>query len=389
MLDTRAGQVIDRGYILVEGERIQEMGEGDPVTRGDPEVLDLRGRFLMPGLVNAHVHLVWDGSADPDARIRGLSPTCVAMVVAAQARRHLVAGITTVRDVGSLMDTVLSLRWAVNEGLWPGPNIITSGAPLTMTGGHMHPVVAWEVDGEQDILKAVRSLIKAGVDLIKVMATGGVYTPGEEPGSAQMTAGEMSVAVREAHRKGIPVAAHAEGLQGIKEALEAGVDAIEHGNYAGEEALKTMRERGVFLVPTASWFLRASREDAVELGIPGYVREKVQEVVDAQRQSLPEAIRKGVRIAVGTDAGAPLHPPENYHMEVTALREMGMDPMESLRAATLVGAMVCNREDIGRLEPGCLADVLAIDGNPLERPGDLLRVHTVMKSGRLVGGDSW
>lgn len=385
IFDSVTGRVIDKGYVVVDGKRIAEVGEGDP--RGvNGTIIDLNGKFVLPGLINAHVHLVWDGSPDPDSVIRSLSYSQTALLAAAMARRHLHAGITTVRDVGSVGDSVLALRWAVENGLVEGPNIVASGPPLTMTGGHMHPVVGQEVDGEAEVLKATRALIKRGVDLIKVMATGGVYTPHEKPGSPQLSVREITVAVEEAHKRGIPVSAHAEGLEGVRNAVSAGVDSIEHGNFADRAVLLEMKAKGIVLVPTASWFWRAAQSDAVLMGIPPYVVEKVGEVVDAQRQSLGAALDLEIEIATGTDAGAPIHPPENFFMEIDILKEFGMSPTQVLQAATWNGARVCRRDDIGRLVPGALADILVVQENPIENLSSLRRTELVIKSGRIVRG---
>jgi imidazolonepropionase-like amidohydrolase len=290
--------------VLVREDKIAEIGTDLKAAAADCKEIDLNGAFLLPGLINCHVHLIWDGDrADPEALIAFEPDELVALRAFREARRHLYLGITTVCDTGSQNATVTSLRDAVAAGVLEGPNIVASGPPLGMTGGHVSRIIR-PADGCDEVRKTVRNLIKwEKVDFIKVMATGGCYEHGEEPGSPQLTVEEMRVAVEEAHNRGKTVAAHAEGLVGIRNTLKAGIDVIEHGNFADEEAIEQMVKQGTYLCPTIVCFVRMCGPQAKASGVPDYAVRKGKMVADAQAISFPKAVAAGVQIITGTEIG--------------------------------------------------------------------------------------
>jgi imidazolonepropionase-like amidohydrolase len=346
-------------------------------------VLDVSGCYIIPGLINAHVHLIWDAGPDPELSIINKPDTFVTLVAAKEAQKHLALGITTVRDVGSIGTSVIALRDAINRGIIEGPNILTSGPPIGMTGGHIHRI-AIEANGADEVRAATRLNLKNNVDLIKLMATGGVYTEGEEPGFPQMTIDEMKAAVEETHKRAKKATAHAEGLEGIKNALLAGVDCIEHGIFADDVVIEMMVKNNTFLVPTIVCFERMAGEEAKERGVPDYALRKADECVKAQKVSFKKAVEAGVKIATGTDAGAPLNPPNDYYTELSLMKSAGMSNLDVLKASTSQAAELLSMPDIGMLEEGKVADIIVVEGDPLESLDNLQKIRYVIKSGRIV-----
>ncbi len=377
VIDGISDQPLENGYIRIEGSEIAEVGQGDPPSVGG-RTLDLGGRAVLPGLIDAHVHLVWDGTPDPVKKILGKPEPRVALWAYRNALSTLELGITTVRDLGSPGRTILDLAQVVRDGSLVGPNIVSSGPALVMTGGHIH-YISHEVDGIENVRAAARRVMKEGADLVKLMASGGIYTEGEEPGSPQLTVDELRAAVAEVHDRQKPVAAHAEGLAGICRALDAGVDTIEHGIFADEECLQRMRADGITLVPT----MAVMRRLATDPRIPPFAQEKARAVTGPHADMLRRAVELGVPIATGTDAGSPCSPPDVYFEELEIMAEAGMTPLEVIKASTSTAAMVIDRPSFGALEPGRRADILVVDGNPLERLTDLRKTRAVVVGGEL------
>lgn len=376
IIDGVSNQPIEYGYLRTEGDRIVEVGEGEPAS-GTGLKVDAQGGTILPGLIDAHVHLVWDGSPDPMRKVLGQPDTKLSLWAYANALKTLELGITTVRDLGSPGRTVIDLAKVAHSGALPGPNVLASGPALVMTGGHIHEI-SLEVDGIDALRAAARRVIKEGADLVKLMASGGIYTEGEEPGSPQLSIEEMRAAIEEAHKRQKKVAAHAEGLEGIQNALTAGVDTIEHGIFADEEALHRMADQGVALVPT----MAVMRRLATDPRIPPFAQEKARVVTEPHFQMLRRAIKLGVPIATGTDAGSPCSPPDVYFEELTIMEEAGMSPMQVIQASTSVAARVIGRPDIGSLEPGQRADFILVRGNPLEELDALKSLRSVVIGGR-------
>jgi imidazolonepropionase-like amidohydrolase len=300
---------------------------------------------------------------------------------AANVASHLSAGVTTIRDVGSTDGIALDVARAVEAGVLPGPRVIAAGRAMAMTGGHAH-YLGREVDGGDAVRQAVRAELKAGADWIKLMASGGVYGHREEVGNPQLTLAEMRVAVDEAHNAGRKVTAHAYSSQAIENALDAGVDCLEHGSFLVGETADRMRASGTFLVPTLSVY-RAMFAAGPKLGTPDYLRRKTQYVMEASRVSFRIALDAGLRMATGTDCGAPGHPHGTLHTELEAMVEYGASPAQALVAATSSAAELLDLgDDIGTLQSDKLADVIAVGGNPFDDIRALRDVRLVVRAGK-------
>ncbi len=387
----RAGQiwcgddvVLANGYVVVDAHgRVKDVGTGVLLSIADGKDFG-DNATLLPGLIDLHVHLVWDGSAHPRGKAETESSNLMVIRAANHARQTLMDGVTAVRDVGGPYGVPQALAQAQRLGLIQAPYIVAAGQAIMMTGGH-----GWsfgrEADGIDGVRKAVRQAIKEGAEVIKVMATGGVYTEGEKPGQSQLGVEEMTVAVEEAHKRGLRVAAHAEGREGIRNAVLAGVDTIEHGCFLDDDTAALMAERGTYYVPTVAVFTQMARAGK-DSGIPDYVLEKSRWVAEATWEAVKRAKRYGVKIAGGTDAGSPLHPHSPLPLEVAMLVECGLSPVDALSAATATSADALDVEGItGRIAPGAFADMVAVQGDPLDDVRALSHVKGVVQHGRLMG----
>jgi len=305
------------------------------------------------------------------------------------ARDTLMAGVTTVRDLGGKEEIALVLRDAICSGLISGPRMLVSRQMICMTGGHGWPV-GREADGPDEVRKAVRQQIKKGADLVKFMATGGVLTPGVEPGAAQLTEEELRAGIEEAHKAGRKTATHAMGTEGTLNALRAGIDSIEHGVYLDDQSVSLMVKQGVALVPTLSALYNIEAK-GIEGGIPEYAVEKTKRVKPYHLSSIRMARETGVRIAMGTDAGTPFNMHGENIGELKFLVEQGFSPIEAIQAGTRIAAEVLGMEsDLGSIEEGKLADLVVVEGNPLDNIG-LLRdpeaIKLVVQGGKIVKGN--
>jgi imidazolonepropionase-like amidohydrolase len=345
--------------------------------------VDGAGRTLLPGLIDVHVHLQFDGEADFDAEARGLtSPGTAAIKAAVNARRHLEAGVTTVRDLGGMGGASIDVARAVAAGLIPGPRILAAGHALTVTGGHGHSVAfSREVDGADAVRAAVREEIRAGATAIKLIATGGVLTPGIPVSFSAFTAEELVAGVREAHERGLPVAAHAIGAEGIRAAVLAGVDSIEHCNQLTAATAREMVEQGTFRSPTLS-----AIRGIIDHGdrVAAYALEKATQIEADSRRSHATALRAGVRHVCGTDAGTPFNRHGGAAREIVSMTEWGMRPIDALRAATANGASLLRLDDVGAVDPGKRADLLLVQGDPIDDPTILWGRKRVWQAGRPV-----
>lgn len=377
------GQVWERADIAIEGKQIAAVSVEALAKPGISEVIDLTGQTVIPGLINCHIHICLEPGADPVALWAAVSLTENVVAAAKRVAAMLKAGITMARDLGGISGVDIGLKRAIERGLVEGPRLLVSGYLLTMTGGHGH-TFGREVDGLDEARKAAREQIKVGADVIKVMATGGVMTPGTEPGAAQLTYGEMVAAIEEAHKAGRRTASHAQGTAGIINAVRAGVDSIEHGFYLTEEAIELMLEQGTFLVPTLS-ALHQIIEHGQEAGIPTFMVEKARRAVDAQWESVQRAYRAGVAIAAGNDGGSPFNPHHDIATELELLVKAGLTPAEALAAVTSVAATLLGLAgEAGTVEPGKRADLVVLAADPLADIAAVREVQMVVQGGRIV-----
>lgn len=340
---------------------------------------DLEVACVTPGLVNAHAHLEASGEPDMMSMIETTTPNQRLLHAVENACKSVKAGVTTVRDLGSSNAIAADVRDAIQQGRISGPRIRAAGAVLCMTGGHGWPI-GRAVDSPWDARKAVREQMWAGADCIKLIATGGVMTKGAVPGNAQLTPEELAAAIDEAHRHGLRVAAHAIGTLGIKNALRAGIDSIEHGHMLDDEAIALFKERAVYLVPTLSapTCILAHIEDGHQ---PKYVVDKARTVSEAMRTNIRHAYESGVRIAGGSDAGTPYNYHDNYAQEVELMWALlGMTPQQALHAATNVAAELVglNRGILAIGEP---ADMLLLQRDAGEDVRALREPQLVFKNG--------
>ena len=389
----RAGRLFDgtgdaarRDVVLeIEGERIKSVGAQPPPGA---EIVDLSSATVLPGLIDAHVHLTSRADHFEDIWQFKTSLSQASMVAVVHARRTLEAGFTTVRDVSSPPFAAVDLRDLVNEGYLPGPRIVASGPCISITGGHCDlnnypPEVRVSIfpaerdfaqaDGVDQIRHLVRAQIQHGVDVIKVAASGGVF---------QLTVEELRVAAFEAHKTGRRIAAHAHGTQSIKDALNAGVDSIEHGTLIDDEGIRLLKEKGAWLVGDLynDDYILGKAE---ELRIPKEYVEKERAIGQIQRQNWAKAVHAGVKAAFGTDAG--IFPHGDNAKQLAVYVKFGMTPAQAIRSATSVAAELLGRtHDVGTLQAGRYADLIAVRGDPLTDVRVLESVPFVMKGGKIV-----
>ena len=392
LVDVHAGRLLDAQTLVVSGDRIVAV-EPTAQVQSQPgdTVIDLGDATVLPGMIDVHTHLTMDPNFDP---YHELSTTVAksALIGAHNAKVTLEAGITTVRNVGADGFADVDLRDAINEGLIEGPHMQVSGPPLGITGGHMdenllpesyHVTAEGVADGIPAVQHMVRRNIKYGADLIKIGATGGVLSKGDDPQASQYTLEEMQAIVADAHRLGRKVAAHAHGAQGILWASEAGVDSIEHGTYMNEEDIRMMKDRGTYFVPTA-YLIDWMRENG---HLPAFYVKKMQDVSAVEKINAKRAIAAGVKVAMGTDAAVYPHGLNAHEFEVY-VRDFGMTPLESLRTGTVNAADLMGWSDrVGSLDPGKWADAVAVQGDPLKDITLLQHPVFVMKSGVVYRND--
>jgi imidazolonepropionase-like amidohydrolase len=376
------GRVWQRAAIHIADDRITTVTDAEPDSTDEP-ALNLGGKTVVPGFINCHVHLCLDGSPDPITAWASRSLTENVLIAGKQAEATVKAGITTVRDLGGIDGVDLGLKKTINDGIINGPRMLVSGRVLCMTGGHGH-VIGREVDGPDEARKGAREQLKAGADVIKVMATGGVMTPGVEPGSPQLTFEELRAAIEEAEKAGKLTATHAQGTTGIKNAVRAGIGSIEHGFFLDTEAIDMMLERGTFFVPTLAALYHII-EGGLESGIPSYVVEKAARASDAQLDSFRRAREAGVRVAAGNDGGTPFNTADNLSSELERMVDAGVSPADALETAHKTAAELLGLSgQIGTVEPGKLADLVVLDADPLADISAVRQVLMVFKDGQRV-----
>ncbi len=385
MLDVKTGKTLNNVTIVIKGDRIAGVSEGGELPEG-ATVIRLPNATLLPGLIDAHTHLTHDPKFGYEQL--GISVPKEALIGAKNARITLEAGFTTVRNVGANGFADIALRDAINEGLVPGPRMDASGPALSIAGGHCdnnllpfeyHAQSEGVADGIEAVQHKVREIIKYGADVIKVCATGGVLSKGDDPRASQYTLEEMKAIVADAHRLGRKVAAHAHGAQGILWASEAGVDSIEHGSYVDDAGIAMMKSKGTYLVPTlylGDWM----RENAAKIGLPEMFAGKMKTVTAVMRQNSKKAFEAGVKFAFGTDAAVYPHG-LNAH-EFAVYVALGMTPVQAIRTATVNAADLLGWSDrIGTIETGKFADIVAVNGDPSKDVTLLQSPVFVMKGG--------
>jgi imidazolonepropionase-like amidohydrolase len=386
LLDVHTGKEATGQTVIVTGDRIAAIAPTaqTPAQAGDREI-DLTRYTVMPGLMDVHVHLTMATNFDPYWEL-SMTPGKEAIIGVENAKVTLEAGFTTVRNVGANDYTDVALRDEINAGRIPGPHMQVSGPALGITGGHMdenllpfeyHVTAEGVADGIPAVQQKVRQNIKYGADLIKIGASGGVLSKGDDPQASQYTLEEMQAIVADAHRLGRKVAAHAHGAQAILWASEAGVDSIEHGSYINDEDIRMMKQHGTYLVPT-SYLVDWMREFG---HLPELYQQKMIDVGNAMKANHKHAIEAGVKVALGTDAAVYPHGLNAHELEVY-VRDYGMTPLRAIQSATVNAADLMGWTDrTGSLDAGKWADLIAVEGDPLADVKILQHVPFVMKAG--------
>lgn len=391
LIDTANGKVLENQMILVEGDLIKAVGPNLTIPAG-ATVIDLSRSTVLPGLTDSHVHITGQAGADYYESLFRRSFIDEAVTAHIYAKRTLDAGFTTVRSVGSGPFVDIALRNAINRGELPGPRILAAILYIGSTGSHgdLNGFSPWIgdktpsemsaiADGVDEVRKKVRYLIKNGADVIKFGATAGVLTEEASVGAPQYSQEEMNAIVAEAKLHGIKVCAHAHGTEGIKMAVKAGVDSIEHGSFLDEEGIRLMKERGTYLsadIYNDDYILA----EYAKFGTPQKIIEKEKLVGRVQRENFQKAVKAGVKIAFGTDAG--VYPHGWNAKQFPKMVEWGMTPMGAIQAATVGNADLFGLSDkIGSITAGKYADIIAVDGDPLANVGLLEKVSFVMKGG--------
>src|SRR5437868_1798718 len=394
VLDVRTGELRSNQAIVIENERIAEIASAGEVkaAAGDATV-DLPEATLLPGLIDAHTHLTFDLNSLGYTGL-GISTAREALHGARNARRTLEAGFTTVRNVGARDYADIALRDAINDGDVVGPRMVASGPALGITGGHcdenllppaFHFFSSGVADGIEAVQHKVREVIKYGAEVIKICATGGVLSKGDDPNASQFTLEEMKAIVADAHRLGRKVAAHAHGAEGVRWASDAGVDSVEHGHLMDDASIATLKKDGTYLVPTL-YLMDWQRENAAKANLPEFARQKMRMVAAAAQQNVKKAFDAGVKVAFGTDAAVYPHGwnAGEFHVYV----KLGMTPLAAIQTATINAADLLGWKDrVGTLEPGKWADIVAVDGDPTKDVTILEHVKFVMKGGVVYKND--
>jgi imidazolonepropionase-like amidohydrolase len=373
----------DDGRIVAAGRR------GDVPAKSAGEAIEFKDATILPGMIDMHAHLM-GGNAE-EAKTLGYDTLNIGAIASQvirgveNARTALLNGVTTIRDVAAPGEPIFRFRRAIESRWIPGPRIFGTGRAIAMTGGHawnMNLVV--EADGPDEVRKAAREQLKLGADGLKLMATGGAGTEGERLDDVQMTVEEMRTAVDEAHKRGKWAAAHATGTSGVMQAIEAGIDSIEHGLMLDKPSVAAMARQNVYYTPTLNIYVRIAERGA-EANLPAYAITKAEAAVDAHRRSFKLAMAEGVKIVTGSDSVGAGWPFADVAAEVSRMVDLGMSPATALLAATRTSAECLGQVDeVGTVQPGRWGDLLIVAGNPLEDVGALRRVVAVFKGGERI-----
>ncbi|MEM2601645.1 MAG: amidohydrolase family protein [Candidatus Bathyarchaeia archaeon] len=366
--------------VEVRNGRISGIFSSEDCPKGRMEI-DLGGAFLLPGLIDAHVHLDWDGGKDPLSTMLREGPMQALLRSYANSMRALKSGITSLRDLGSVEDVVIELSKAIREGKLFGPTVVASGRMLNITGGHV-PAISYIADGIDQVIRAVRHMKMVGAQVIKCAATGGAYGP-EEIGPPTYTLEELRAIADEAHRLGLPVAAHALSAAGVDNCVKAGIDTIEHGASLSDYAIDEMLKRGIIWVPTLYVYRRLAEGEGE---VSDWVVEKSKTVVKWQTESFRKALKAGIKMAAGTDSWSPTVGRNPILVEELIERvRAGISPMQAIMSATKVAAEALRMDgEVGTIEVGKRADLLAVDADPTANVANLSKVRLVVKSGKVL-----
>ncbi len=394
VLNVRTGELRANQAIVIESDKIAQIAPSNEVTpaAGDTTI-DLPDATVLPGLIDMHTHLTFELNSLGYQGL-GISTAREALHGARNARRTLEAGFTTVRNLGAKNYADIALRDAINDGDVIGPRVVASGPALGITGGHcdenlLPPAFHFQGDGVADGIEGVqhkvREVIKYGADVIKICATGGVLSKGDDPNASQYTLEEMKAIVADAHRLGRRVAAHAHGAEGVRWASEAGVDSVEHGHLMDDAAIATLKKNGTYLVPTL--FLGEYMEKNMDRSdVPEFSKQKMRDVIAAMRKNVGKAFGAGLKVAFGTDAAVYPHGLNagEFHVYVS----LGMTPLAAIQTATINASdLLGPKYLVGSLEQGRWADVIAVDGDPTKDVTVLEHVKFVMKGGSVYKND--
>lgn len=389
MVDVERGRLISKPIVIVEDGRIIDIQSGD-ARQLIGDVVDLRGLTLLPGMIDMHAHLTSSSTEHGYKRLAS-SQTRAALRGVKHAEQTLMAGVTTVRNLGASGFIDVALRDSINAGDIVGPRMFVSGPSLGITGGHCDNnllPVDYQVssdgvaDGPWEVAKKVRRNIKYGADLIKLCATGGVLSKGTKVGVQQYSLEEMKMAVSEAHRRGVIVAAHAHGTEGVYAAIEAGVDSVEHASFIDDAGIKLAKKKGTYLSMDiyVTEFILGEGEKA---GILEESLAKERKTGAIQRENFTKAVNAGVNMVMGTDEG--VYPHGDNLKQLSRMVQFGMSPMQALQAASINAATLLNKEsDLGSIKVGAYADIIAVSGNPLDDISVLENVAFVMKGGEVI-----
>jgi imidazolonepropionase-like amidohydrolase len=387
LFDAESGRLTDKPVVVVSGGRIESVASSTANVPANAKVIDLGDATILPGFIDAHTHLTANATGGGYESL-GISVPRQALIGAKNARLTLLAGFTTVRNVGAEGYSDVALRDAINNGDVVGPRMQASGPPLGITGGHcdnsllpfeFHYSAEGAADGVEAVMHKVRETVKYGADVIKFCASGGVFSKGDNPLLEQYSPAEMQALIAESHRLGRKVATHAHSALSIKDAIRAGVDSIEHGIFLDDEGIQLLKQHNTFLVPTSYplfWF----EEHAPQMNLPPWVKEKVAIIIPAAKKNMANAFHSGVRVALGTDAG--VYPHGENGGEFWAMVELGLTPTQALQAGTVNAAELLGWSDrIGSISKGKFADIVAVTGNPVADVTLLKHVQFVMKDG--------